>query len=45
MCCKVMHVGVVNHLLSQGANKDATNNKGEKPYDVAKTEEIKKLLS
>lgn len=37
-------LAVVQYLLSQKANKKSLNKNGEKPYDVASTQEIKELL-
>jgi hypothetical protein len=31
-------------LIDAGASKDILNNDGELPYDLAETEELKKLL-
>ena len=39
------HKEVVHLLLANKADVSSTNKVGETPYDVAKTEEIKKLLS
>ena len=36
---------VIEYLVSKGANKNAKNQKGETPYDVAENDEIKELLN
>lgn len=39
------HEEIVVMLLSNGANPDLLNSKGQKPSDLAQTKELKKLLS
>jgi ankyrin repeat protein len=38
------YVEIARMLIDAGASKDILNNDGELPYDLAETEELKKLL-
>ena len=38
------YVEIARMLIDEGASKDILNNDGELPYDLAETEELKKLL-
>ena len=34
----------IEYLVSKGANKNAKNNRGKTPYDIAENDEIRKML-
>ena len=39
------HMAIVDVLLRNGASKSAKSNKGQRPCDMAKTDELKMLLA